>query len=315
VPGDTNKTSAALIRGQEEAVDSKRLLELMEKSISLSKRKRIERFAKAPKKILFSRVIKAMSVWSKRSIRIQAKTFWGENMLVVFPEVNSLRIYRYGFIEEALTKMAIKYVRSGMTFFDIGAHFGYFTLLSSHLIGREGKVHAFEPTLSSFEILKNNALKKNNIFVSHHAVLSKRKKVLLNDYGLKYSVYNTIFSGRLPEDISANLKPKQYEVESISIDDYVETNGVKPDFVKIDAESSEYEILLGMEKTIADSRPIIAIEVGDMGGQDVPESRELINYLIDRKYLPYECKEGRIIKHLPGDGRYRFNNILFLPAK
>jgi FkbM family methyltransferase len=315
VPGDTNKTSTALIRGQEEAVDSNRLLELLEKSISFSKRKRIERLAKEPRKILFSKVLKAMSVWSKRNIRIQAKTFWGEKKLVVFPEVNSLRIYRYGFIEEDLTKMVIEYVRNGMTFFDIGAHFGYFTLLGAHLVGREGKIHAFEPTLSSFEILKNNALKKNNIFVSHHAVLTKRKKVVLNDYGLKYSVYNTIFSGRLPKDISANLKPKQYEVESISIDEYVETNGVKPDFVKIDAESSEYEILLGMENTIADSRPIIAIEVGDMGEQDVPESRELINYLIDRKYLPYECKEGRIVKHVPGDGRYEFNNILFLPAK
>jgi FkbM family methyltransferase len=315
VPGDTNKTSAALIRGQEEAVDSNRLLELMEKSISLSKRKRIERFAKAPKKILFSRVIKAMSVWSKRSIRIQAKTFWGEKMLVVFPEVNSLRIYRYGFIEEALTKMAIEYVRNGMTFFDIGAHFGYFTLLGSHLVGREGKVHAFEPTLSSFEILKDNACKRNNVFASHHAVLSERKKVVLNDYGLKYSVYNSIFNGRLPQDISSILKPEQYEVESICVDDYVESNGVKPDFVKIDAESSEYEILLGMVNTIADSRPIIAIEVGDMGGQDVPKSRELIHFLLERNYLSYECRAGRIVKHLPDDGRYEFNNILFLPAK
>jgi FkbM family methyltransferase len=256
-----------------------------------------------------------MSVWSKRNIRIQAKTFWGENKLIVFPEVNSLRIYRYGFIEEALTKMAIEYVRNGMTFFDIGAHFGYFTLLGSHLVGREGKVHAFEPTLSSFEILKTNVLKKDNIFISNHAVLSKRKKVMLNDYGLRYSVYNSIFNGRLPHDISSMLQPEQYEVETISVDDYVKSNGVKPDFVKIDAESSEYEILLGMENTIADVRPIIAIEVGDMGGQDVPESKELIQFLLGRNYHSYEYRAGRIVRHLPDDGQYEFNNILFLPAK
>lgn len=55
--------------------------------------------------------------------------------MVVIAELVSLFIYRYGFFEEGLTNIFLHYLKPGMTFFDIGAHFGYFTLLGSALVG------------------------------------------------------------------------------------------------------------------------------------------------------------------------------------
>lgn len=289
------------------------LIKLFKKSTSISKGTRIQRLRKAPIKLLRSKILEHIALWLGKPIKIKAKTFWGEDMLVVAPEGVSHHIYRYGFFEEGLTRMVLEYLKPGMTFFDIGAHFGYFTLLSSVLVSNEGEVHSFEPTLSSFSTLKANVSNKNNVFINNCAVFSKRKIVFINDYGIKYSAFNSIYSGRLQQDVLSRLKPKRYEVETISIDEYAENNGTVPNFIKIDAESSEYEILLGMEETIAKFHPIISIEIGDIGVKGIPTSKGLINFLINKGYQSYEFKEGQISQHGLKNEQYRYDNILFLP--
>jgi len=291
------------------------LVNLFQKAAFLSKGTRFEKLRKAPTKLLYSKILEVITRLDKKAIMIKAKTFWDEDMLVAIPEGVSLSIYRYGFFEEGLTRMILEYLKPGMTLFDIGAHFGYFTLLSSALVGNSGRTHSFEPTPSTFNILKANVSNKDNVITNNNAVFSMRKRIFINDYGIKYSAFNSIYDARLSEGIIAKLKVKKYEVEGISIDDYVENNALIPDFIKIDAESSEFEILLGMEKTINKFHPIITIEVGDMCVEGVPTTKELINFLINRGYKPYEFKEGEILQHTPKNEQYKYNNILFLPNK
>jgi len=291
------------------------LVNLFQKATFFSKGTRFEKLRKVPTKLLYSKILEVITKLDKKAIRIRAKTFWDEDMLVAIPERVSLSIYRYGFFEEDLTKMILEYLKPGMTFFDIGAHFGYFTLLSSALVGNSGRTHSFEPTPSTFNILKANVSNKDNVITNNNAVFSMRKRVFINDYGIKYSAFNSLYDARLPKDVLAKLKVRKYEVESISIDDYVENNAITPDFIKIDAESSEFEIILGMEKTINKFHPIITIEVGDMCVEGVPTTKELINFLINRGYKPYEFKEGEILQHTPKNEQYKYNNILFLPNK
>jgi FkbM family methyltransferase len=224
-----------------------------------------------------------------------------------------MTIYRYGFYEEGVTKMLLNYLKPGMTFIDIGAHVGYFSLLSSALVGEKGQVHSFEPTPGTFNILKCNASEKSNITVNNSAMYSKKGTIVVNDYGDKYAAYNSIYDARLPEDISAKLTPAQYEIETISVDEYVGAHNIIPDFIKIDAESSEYEILLGMECTIHDFHPLITLEVGDDGVNNAPLSLSLVEFLVNRGYKAFEFRAGNIVPHLIKDGKYRFGNILFLP--
>src|SRR3954451_8180676 len=44
-------------------------------------------------------------------------------------------------------------VQQGDVVFDVGANAGYYTLLFSHLVGRRGQVHAFEPVPATFAAL------------------------------------------------------------------------------------------------------------------------------------------------------------------
>ncbi|MFX0140232.1 MAG: FkbM family methyltransferase [Candidatus Hodarchaeota archaeon] len=289
------------------------LLKSLNENIILFKGTRIQKLKKIPKKILFSKILELITHGIKNTFKVKAETFWNDNILVIIPEKVSLSIYRYGFFEEGLTKMILQYLKPGMTFFDIGAHFGYFTLLSSLLVGSEGQVHSFEPSPITFNILKQNASNKDNVFLSNWAVFSEKKIVLLNDYGIKYSAFNSIYKARLPQDILSKLNPKQYEVESISIDEYVDHKCVKPNFIKIDAESSEYEILQGMEKTINKFHPMISIEVGDVEVKEVPTSMELINFLINKNYKPFKFKDGKISYYAVKNEQYQSDNMLFLP--
>jgi len=129
---------------EKENMSSKEELEkLLEKCLDICKGNKIQKLLKVPKGIVVSKIMEEIAFCLKKPIRCKVKTFWGEEMLVIIPEVVSLNIYRYRFFEEDLTKMILEYLKPGMTFFDIGAHFGYYTLLASFIVGEKGIVHSF----------------------------------------------------------------------------------------------------------------------------------------------------------------------------
>ena len=106
-------------------------------------------------------------------------------MTVAFPEPVSLLLYRYGYFEEELTSMVLEYLKPGMTFFDVGTHFGYFTLLASSTVGERGAVHSFEPTPSTFKVLRENVSGRANVRVFNVAMYSEEGQLPFNDYGLR----------------------------------------------------------------------------------------------------------------------------------
>lgn len=262
----------------------------------------IKKMIRSPKRMLSLVLLAMISKLFNRAFKRTVKTFWGDEMTVVIPEHVSLRIFGFGYFEEGLTKMVLEYLKPGGTFFDIGAHFGYFTLLSSAIVGKDGQVHSFEPTPSTFTVLQSNIENRSNVILNNCAVFSKKTTLPFNDYGVEYSAFNS-FDGRLDRQ-----NPQKLEVQAISLDEYIYSKEIVPDFIKIDAEGAEYEILTGGEQMIKDLQPIISIEVGGKN------SAKCIQYLTERGYQAYEYKEGHIIRHRLRD-RYLYDNILFLPEK
>src|SRR5215510_7214671 len=66
--------------------------------------------------------------------------------------------YRFltGLYESGTTKVVGKLLRPGMIAIDVGAHIGYYTRLFAKLVGKHGKVYAFEPNPETFAILECN---------------------------------------------------------------------------------------------------------------------------------------------------------------
>lgn len=296
---DTNRIDAQINR-------------LFEHKFGIYRSSRLARLQHGYVKLLFSKFLEYFTRKTGSSVRKRSTLVWGEPITVVYPDTASIDIARYGCYEEGLTKIVLNHVGPGVSFFDIGAHIGYYTMLASWLVGETGQVHAFEPTPSTFELLQSNTQGKANVKLNQVAISSASGNMTFNDYGIEYMGSNSKYVARLDKKSLSRLTPSKISVASLTLDDYVEHCGVHPDFIKIDAESSEFEILQGMPNVLERNKPIISVEVGDMEIEGVPSSAELIDYLMTKGYKPYEFVAGAFAVHQIKP-RYTYDNILFLP--
>ena len=138
-------------------------------------------------------------------------------MLVVLPEVVSSDIYRFGFIEANVARSIIKFVSKNDVVIDVGAHFGFFTILMAEIVGSKGEVHSFEPIPSTFNVLKRNADFCQNIKINKQAIWRNNDHLYLNDYGLNASAFNSYRESR---GVSNKVK-NRLKVRAINLDEYI----------------------------------------------------------------------------------------------
>lgn len=241
------------------------------------------------------------------------KTFWGQRMAIALPEEVSISIHRHGYVDYDLTAFLLSHLRPGSTVLDVGAHIGYYTMLTGALVGSGGRVIAFEPTPSTLSVLRTNARHLPHATVVPAAVWSKREELRFFDRGLGYSAYNSAFEARLPGVVRERVPSEPISVEAISLDDYVRTEGLHVDFVKIDAESAEAHVLSGMQDLLTRQQPVISLEVGDLDVTDAPSSRELVDTLLGAGYDAWELRRGTPVPHRP-QSHYAYQNLLFAPT-
>jgi FkbM family methyltransferase len=140
---------------------------------------------------------------------------------------------------------------------DIGAHMGRYTIISSKRVGANGKVVAIEADPSNFEMLKSN-IKLNqltNVTPLNYAVYSKETKVKLylpsGESG--FTKYNTI----MPNWI--NTQEKFVEVNANTLDYLLQLNEIRQEevnWIKIDVEGAEFEVLKGATNVLSKSKDI-----------------------------------------------------------
>ena len=249
---------------------------------------------------------------TQRTFTRRIQLAWGDKINVVYPDPAALDISRFGFYEEGLTQIILDNLKPGMTFLDIGAHIGYYTLMAAWLVGERGSVHSFEPTPETFKILESNAGDKLNVCLNSIALSHESGTIQLNDYGPQLMGRNSKFQVELNFNKNQNIEPIQHQVTATTVDQYVALNQLCPDFIKIDAEHSEYDIIRGMRCTLAKYRPSVSIEVGDMGVPGVPPCRELVELMTAQGYQAYQFDNNRIVEHSIQD-LYQYDNILFKP--
>ena len=254
-------------------------------------------------KIIFDRI---KFLLTKKPTIVKTKLFFGEEMILKFPDRLAEALYVWHFFEYNLSNIVLSYLKPGMIFADVGAHFGYFTLLASKIVSEKGMVHSFEPTKSTYEVLCMNAAGGKNIKTNQVAAWSSNTDLEFHDYGEAFSAFNSFTN---PKIRNFDGKIKKITVKAITLDDYFQD--FFPDFVKIDTESAELQVLKGMEKIIKDKRPYISIEVGDIV-EGNPSSKKCVEYLLKKDYKPYEFRNDKINPHLIKDS-YGYDNLFFMP--
>ena len=275
----------------------------------------LRKLLRHPFRIPIAQWLKHRALRRKQPISKTAELFWGEKMTIVFPDYISMRLYKYGYYEDDLTKAYIAFLKPGMTCLDVGAHFGYTCLLAAHLVGETGKVFAFEPTPRTFEILRKNLSHLSNCHVENVAAFARTATLDFVDFGIANPGLNSLFSGKINDAGESTVPPTSIKVEAIRLDDYVSRNHLKIDFIKLDTEGAESQVLQGLECTLADQRPLLFIEVDDrypMPG--VPPSRETIAWITSIGYEPLEYSNGQLQGHLIRHN-YNLTNLYFVPTK
>jgi hypothetical protein len=85
------------------------------------------------------------------------KTVWGQKMFVDTRDISlAPHLIVDGVWEPWLSNVFARTVKAGMTVVDVGANFGYYTLLAGRQLAGSGEIHSFEPNPGVFDILLKN---------------------------------------------------------------------------------------------------------------------------------------------------------------
>lgn len=199
---------------------------------------------------------------TKKGIIRKTRTFFNSEMYVVLPAGTD--IYLTGGkshdSEIRLAKFLITHLKTGDTFIDVGAHFGYFSLLAAFLTGNKGRVFSFEASKSTFLLLNKNTQNRANMTCLNNAVSDKKEIVKFYEFPVLYSEYNSVdvsqFEG---EKWIAKYKPQEIQVESIKLDDFIIENNIHPKIIKIDVEGAELMVVLGIKKLLETNHELFVV--------------------------------------------------------
>ncbi|MHB8084685.1 MAG: FkbM family methyltransferase [Dehalococcoidia bacterium] len=147
--------------------------------------------------------------------------------------------YVYNLYEDFSSDLLVAHVRPGSLFIDIGAHYGYYTLL----IGTQYpdcKILTFEPVSENYEILdKNIRLNKLNNVTAHKLAASNESG--RRPFQITEESDNCGFHGH---PVSENVG--ETTVETVKMDDILADFLQQEVTIKIDTEGHEVEVLEGM---------------------------------------------------------------------
>ena len=163
----------------------------------------------------------------------------------------ALSISHYGTYEKLEAKIMEEKIKVGNITVDVGANIGLHTLNMARIVGNTGRVFAFEPDPSNFEILEKNVKINNyqNIILEQKAVGDKHGRTTL------YQSDNPGNHRLFPQTKQAK---GEVEVELTSLDKYfIDSNlAEKINFIKIDVEGLEFSVLNGMKNILKNNKKI-----------------------------------------------------------
>lgn len=163
-------------------------------------------------------------------------------------------------------RVYLSFVRRGDVVLDVGANVGAHTVFLSHLVRDDGRVLAFEPLAPNVDALRETIRRRSrisNISVFQLAVGNPgktRQEVMIKAPGADLTQASLQLQGAGSWEGKASVR--EYKVSLTSLDAEGEVQALPSvDFVKIDVEGGELDVLKGAARTISKHRPLIYCEV------------------------------------------------------
>jgi FkbM family methyltransferase len=155
-----------------------------------------------------------------------------------------------GRYEPQETSLMADLLRPGMTFVDVGANWGYFTLLAAHLVGAGGRVISVEADPRACRALRanvdRNALKRVSVVAA--AAADRPGSLMLRSYGSE-STESANFGVTLAANTAGG--DQSFEIETRPLDAILdEANVGRVDLLKMDIEGAEERALQGLQRRL-----------------------------------------------------------------
>ncbi len=164
-------------------------------------------------------------------------------------------IIKGNIFEEEIVNTARKYIQLNTTVLDVGSNFGQMALLYAHMVGKNGKVYAFDADEFVFKILKKNIIANDlsdritPIWGAVHNTINEKLIFPEQDF-LKFGSYGSY-------GIDYNAREGR-EVKTITIDSMHIKSPIS--FMKVDIQGGDLFAMQGAVETIRKNRMPILFE-------------------------------------------------------
>ncbi len=200
--------------------------------------------------IIFWRVLRYLLINLGNKNKFIIKSIQKSRMLLdIKDEGISKDLILDGIREPESTREIANILKPGNVVVEAGANIGYYALMESRLIGKKGIVYAVEPSPKNFENLNRNIKlnKITNMKTYQLAIGDKIGKAKMN-----ISPYSNLSS--LVKQKNRRIT-KTIEVKVTTMDNFLKGKR-HPNFIRMDVEGYEYNILKGMKGILKSKKPM-----------------------------------------------------------
>lgn len=227
----------------------------------------------------------------QKPLEVQRRLFGYDLTLKAHRSTTHMLLYLQGdgFLSDL--PLIAPHLRPGMVAFDVGANIGYLSMYLRSRVGPLGQLFSFEPEPENFAELDAN-------FRSNHL---RNCKAIQAAVGSKEGAitFATGLNGHVPEEGAEGIT-----VPVVTVDGFVQKQGLsRVDFVKVDVEGFELDVLAGMRATFERAdKPFLSIKVHGRGEYARADPRRVCevlegHYKNIRAYVSpddFKAKQGRL---------------------
>ncbi len=192
-----------------------------------------------------------------KPLTITEKIKWGTGtFLFKAPIEMAVKAKKRG-IENTLLRTSIKIIKDfnkdNVNIIDVGANYGFLSLTFAANL-KNAQIYSFEPHPQIYADF-SDSIRQNNfdrIKAENLAVGDSEKDIAINLYNQTSNILDVLGKS---ENVAT--------IRQITLDNYIKSNNITPDFVKIDVDGYEPNVLRGMSEILDKFKPVLVVETND----------------------------------------------------